>query len=149
MSQHIRDSTSWPDEKWTEEFCLKEAQDFHDKYMWDENITFYKRAISDKPYCRDSFATWCAKHKECQEIASLFRKVKDEHETRLAEKGLDKSHSEGITKMILQNVHWWQDKKIIDQTTRDANPLKDRMDEIDKEAALKDKEEKQWLKEIK
>lgn len=131
MSQYIRDSRWGPDEfKRTKEYCLQEAQDIYETYKNNEQMVFFKETITDKDYSRWAMMEWCKKYKDCQELSGFFNKLKDLHETRLVKRGLLKEHSEGITKMVLQNVHNWESKQTLDTIVRESDPLKDKLKKV-------------------
>jgi hypothetical protein len=59
-------------------------------------------------------------------------KFREIHEVRNAKWWLKWQLKEWMVKMVLTNWHWREDKKSVEQTTIEKDPLREKLEQLDK-----------------
>lgn len=142
MIDFVWDSTPWVEEFRTEDKCIEEMTSVYEIYKLDTDMVFYKEAVLEKDYSWAAIHYWCNKHKKSQALSKVINKLKDLHETRIIKRWLLKTHSEGITKMVLQNVHNWEDKKVMENMNKEVPLTKEELDDLNSVLDDNDQESK-------
>jgi len=93
-------------------------------------MVFYKEAVSDETFTRK--ALYCAyEHHDSQELRDVMDKFREVHESRVASWWLKWNYKEGMTKMVLTNWHWREDKKTTENTNKEiVQPTEQELEDI-------------------
>lgn len=130
MWQWFWDSKGWPDVKRTLEETKRTLKRVYERYRDSDDMVFYKEAMIPEEYTRK--ALYCAyEHHDCQELRDIMDKFAEVHESRVSSWWLKWQFKEGMTKLVLINGHWREDKKTTENKTEIVGITKEQEEEID------------------